>query len=741
MACRRKVQRHLVNQFRTLEEAEDFYKIDYFEGQQEESSAAAGKATSTPIKSPLRNLSGNLSPIFNQSPLKNVTPEFSTGDLIKLMMNGFLKMTRLQREQFLSYLFCIHLSHDVGINDGYVPANFLQLAGSSFKNLQVAGKENTLYFLARSVGESRPGGSGPRMSLDRMPFGLIHHNLQFFAKDNVSNLHPCEHYAEWLTTMFAHFGHKWDKLYRGPMWSYDGDSSDEEGDVPPFLEPQISQSLHNVITQESEEPTSTSFNRPFDEMGDLLSQAVRETEGLEELMCNTGTQDIEPSSEISTLWSGLSVSDMAELEQASDSPLQIEQLHNARPSRTRKHKHAKRDPLKAKVNVVGLSSRQLQRRIQQKGFTRDTSIQIEALKTAKQRNPNGRWWIKADACDIREAATHLMIFMVADERRDMKPYAIPVRALPFKSITDAKVRQLRDDLKLEMENLGMVVVGFVTDGEFNSLRTKGSQRPVSVIQLMADAKSKAKSIPASRIARYLTPKNKDGAVEPQVPHPAVPIKDVVLLKSLMDDGLSFTSALRLLRRIHFPFNYDPHPWKPGKPENKTECLKSLMATYLYRKKVNDYCALGVNFKEHLYVPELNEVNGETFHEREDHNHVLKRITSCARAGTIPSIGLQYFRDALHDENSGMIYEALTGKRKQSVPDCEKFFSIGVLKFLQNNNHKNEARVVEIILNWHKANDGRGLSEEERRKYNLAVLDWILEAWMPWYWYCRDYSKQ
>ena len=89
-----------------------------------------------------------------------------------------------------------------------------------------------------------------------------------------------------------------------------------------------------------------------------------------------------------------------------------------------------------------------------------------------------------------------------------------------------------------------------------------------------------------------------------------------------------------------------------------------MATYLYHKKVNDYCALGVNFKE----PEVNEVNGETFHEREDHNHVLKRITSGARAGTIPSIGLQYFRDALHDENSDMTYEALTGKRKQFIPD-------------------------------------------------------------------------
>ena len=345
MACCRKVQRHLVSQFRTLEEAEDSYKIDYFEGQQEASDAAATKATSTPLKSPLHNLSGNLSPIFHQSPLKNVTPEISTGDLIKLMMNGFLKMTRLQREQFLSYLFCIHLSHDVGVNDGYIPANFLQLAGSSFKNLQVAGKENTLYFLARSVGELRPDGSGPRMPLDRMPFGLIHHNLQFFAKDNVSNIHPCEHYAEWLTTMFAHFGHKWDKLYRGPMWSYDGDSSDEEGDVP-LTEPQTSQSLDNVVTQDSEEPTSACSNRPFDGMDDLLSQAVRETEGLEELMCNPGTQDVEPSPEISSLWSGLSASDLADLEQASDSPLQVEQLHNARPSRTRKRKHAKRDPMK-----------------------------------------------------------------------------------------------------------------------------------------------------------------------------------------------------------------------------------------------------------------------------------------------------------------------------------------------------------------------------------------------------------
>ena len=79
MACRRKVQRHLVNQFRSLEEAEDFYRIDYFKGQQEESSAAAAKATSTPLNHPtphpLRNLSGNLSPIFHRPPPSRTLPQ------------------------------------------------------------------------------------------------------------------------------------------------------------------------------------------------------------------------------------------------------------------------------------------------------------------------------------------------------------------------------------------------------------------------------------------------------------------------------------------------------------------------------------------------------------------------------------------------------------------------------------------------------------------------------------------
>lgn len=44
----------------------------------------------------------------------------------------------------------------------------------------------------------------------------------------------------------------------------------------------------------------------------------------------------------------------------------------------------------------------------------------------------------------------------------------------------------------------------------------------------------------------------------------------------------------------------------------------------------------------------------------------------------------------------------------------------------------EGRVAEVIASWHKANNGRGLNKETTRKYNLAMLAFILEDWMPYY---------
>ncbi|KAK3754312.1 hypothetical protein QZH41_018745, partial [Actinostola sp. cb2023] len=50
------------------------------------------------------------------------------------------------------------------------------------------------------------------------------------------------------------------------------------------------------------------------------------------------------------------------------------------------------------------------------------------------------------------------------------------------------VRDKALTVKAEMVKLGMKTVGFVTDGEFNSLRTQGEARPIHIWQLIHDCK-------------------------------------------------------------------------------------------------------------------------------------------------------------------------------------------------------------------------------------------------------------
>ena len=85
-----------------------------------------------------------------------------------------------------------------------------------------------------------------------------------------------------------------------------------------------------------------------------------------------------------------------------------------------------------------------------------------------------------------------------------------------------------------------------------------------------------------------------------------------------------------------------------------------MASYLNRHSVQEFTRNGVDFREHLYVPEVDEKNGEHFDEREDHNHVLKRITACTGAGYILGIDLRAFVACLNAPGTGLTYTALTG---------------------------------------------------------------------------------
>lgn len=68
-------------------------------------------------------------------------------------------------------------------------------------------------------------------------------------------------------------------------------------------------------------------------------------------------------------------------------------------------------------------------------------------------------YVKGVYTKRREAASHLLLFMISDEFRNYKPYAIAVRVIKYNSITDAKFRELKTELMNQMHLLGMTTVG------------------------------------------------------------------------------------------------------------------------------------------------------------------------------------------------------------------------------------------------------------------------------------------
>lgn len=56
-------------------------------------------------------------------------------------------------------------------------------------------------------------------------------------------------------------------------------------------------------------------------------------------------------------------------------------------------------------------------------------------------------------------ATHVLLFLISDEHRNRKPYALPVQYVPYKSIKDQFVRDLTNSIKREMMKMSLKPVG------------------------------------------------------------------------------------------------------------------------------------------------------------------------------------------------------------------------------------------------------------------------------------------
>lgn len=59
----------------------------------------------------------------------------------------------------------------------------------------------------------------------------------------------------------------------------------------------------------------------------------------------------------------------------------------------------------------------------------------------------------------RTAATHVLVIALSDERRNSKPYTLPVQYIPYKSLKDQYVRDITGPIKTAMCQAGLEVVG------------------------------------------------------------------------------------------------------------------------------------------------------------------------------------------------------------------------------------------------------------------------------------------
>ena len=89
-------------------------------------------------------------------------------------------------------------------------------------------------------------------------------------------------------------------------------------------------------------------------------------------------------------------------------------------------------------------------------------------------------------------------------------------------------------------------------------------------------------------------------------------------------------------------------------------------------------------------------------------------------------------EAVQDPEVQLSYHAMIGTRKQSVSDVEQIFSLSVLNFMERKNYEFEVRYVKIIRNWRRSCDERGLSDDERSRFNQDLIEYILEELIPWY---------
>lgn len=185
-----------------MSEAEEALKIDYLKNSFD---FGVELLRSTPRKPVAVPDISSLSPIFKCSPTMDAPPKGSgVGDLVKEFLSCFKSsMSSRLKTQLLQHIFKLTIVESDGLDFfKFVSSDFLTSSLSAMKNLFSHKKHNLILDLSKCF-----EGATPRMPLHQMPYGLLDYNIRFFASYRTQKLGMESHYASWLETMFAQFGH------------------------------------------------------------------------------------------------------------------------------------------------------------------------------------------------------------------------------------------------------------------------------------------------------------------------------------------------------------------------------------------------------------------------------------------------------------------------------------------------------------------------------------------------------
>lgn len=194
-SIRQRVVNVLRVKYKTLEEAEMNFGLSIdaiLQGGTAETPETPSTVCPASFLSKLRNLTARqLVDVTNEclqllqpQHLANVLSEslLRHADVLNMesvIMPTFIALAKEAKFSLMDKMFA-DLSNSVGVNTKL--SNFISLSVEAMKALQNAGKQNLIYKWAKCIA----GENGkPLMPLNRMPFGLIEYQMEFFTATNI----------------------------------------------------------------------------------------------------------------------------------------------------------------------------------------------------------------------------------------------------------------------------------------------------------------------------------------------------------------------------------------------------------------------------------------------------------------------------------------------------------------------------------------------------------------------------